>query len=518
MSAADEPGGGRVTLYRPRRPATPEHSRLARAGDGRWLLLGALSLASFAVVLEDAAVAVALPSLGADLDLGGASLTWVVNGYALTLAAFLLPGGRLADRYGRRGILLGGLALFALASFVAGAAPTGAVLLAARVGQGVGAGLLLPAALAIVSAAFAGRRRAAAIGFWAGSSSAALAAGPMLGAVVVEDAGWRWVFLLNVPVALAALVVARSVVRGRDGRQSGPLDLRGFVTAATALVSLVYGLSLAADRGWGSPRTFGFLLLAVAAFARFAAVESRAVAPLLPLARFRNRALSGASAVSLLSAAAMCSLFVFLSLYVQIVLGQSALAAGLVFLPMTVLLVLAGPVGGALVSRAGARAVVGGGMLILAAALSLLSAVDPERLVFAAAVLAVAGVGIGLTTGPLTTLVLGALPESDAGVGAAILSTFRVLGIALGVAATAAVGGGMPAAGDPLKAAFASVVAANAVGAAAAAAIAWLLLPRRGTVQLAEIRSSGATDAPHVAAARPEPCYATEGDGRCSSR
>ena len=483
MSAADEPGGRRAEALPLRRLAGWEGLLRRSARDGRWLLLGALSLASFAVVLEDAAVAVALPSLGADLELGGASLTWVVNAYALTLAAFLLPGGRLADRYGRRRILLGGLALFALASFLAGAAPTGTVLLVARVAQGLGAGLVLPSALAIVSSSFSGRGRAAAIGFWAGSSSAALAAGPMLGAVVVEDAGWRWVFLLNVPVALAALVVARSVAREAGARQRGPLDLRGFVTAATALVSLVYGLTLAADRGWGSPRTLGFLLLAGAAFARFGVVESRAAAPLLPLRRFRDRALTGAATVSLLSAAAMCSLFVFLSLYLQIVLGQSALTAGLVFLPMTLLLVLAGPVGGALVSHVGARALVGGGMLVLAAGLLLLSALGLDRLSSAAAVLAVAGVGIGLTTAPATSLVLGALPESEAGVGAAILNTFRVLGIAVGVAAAAAVGGGMPAAGDPLEAAFAPVVLANAVAAAVAAAIAWILLPGRGAAR-----------------------------------
>jgi EmrB/QacA subfamily drug resistance transporter len=450
-----------------------------RTRDGRWLLLGALSLASFAVVLEDAAVAVALPSLGADLELGGASLIWVVNSYALTLAALLLPGGRLADRYGRRRMLLVGLAVFALASLLAGVASSGGVLIAARVVQGVGAALLLPATLAIVSSSYSGGRRAVAIGFWAGSSSAALAAGPMLGAVVVEDAGWRWVFLLNVPVAIAVLAVARSLVRERDQGRSGPLDVRGFVTAAIALISLVYGLSLAADRGWGSPRTVGFLLLAVAALAFFGIVESRAPAPLLPLARFRSRVLSGASVVSLFSAAAMCSLFVFLSLYVQIVLGQSALAAGLVFLPMTLLLVLAGPVGGALLGHAGARTVVGGGMLLLAAALFLLATVDIQRLALASAALAVAGVGIGLTTAPLTSLVLAALPESEAGVGAAILSTFRVLGIAVGVAATAAIGGGMPAAEDPVTAAFAPVVVVNGIVAAAAAAIAWALLPSR---------------------------------------
>lgn len=241
-------------------------------------------------------------------------------------------------------------------------------------------------------------------------------------------------------------------------------------------------------------------------------------APLLPLSRFRDRALSGASAVSMLSAAAMCSLFVFLSLYVQIVLGQSALAAGLVFLPMTLFLVLAGPLGGALVSRTGARALVAGGMLVLAAALALLSALEVERLAATAAVLAVAGVGIGLTTAPLTSLVLAALPDSEAGVGAAILSTFRVLGIAVGVAAAAAIGGGMPAAGDPLAAAFAPVVVANALVAAAAAAIAWLLLPKRGEATAGDFGAAEAARAPLPSAAHPNPRFATEGGARCSSR
>ena len=508
MIVKDMSGGRAPQPRRPRRLARRVRSLRRSAREGRWLLLGALSLASFAVVLEDAAVAVALPSLGADLDLGGASLIWVVNAYALTLAALLLPGGRLADRYGRRRMLLLGLVVFALASLLAGIASSGVTLIAARVAQGAGAALLLPATLAIVSASYAGRRRVVAIGFWAGSSSAALAAGPMLGAVVVEDAGWRWVFLLNVPVALGALAVARSLVRERERGRSGPLDVRGFVTAATALISLVYGLSLAADRGWGSSRTGGFLLLAAAAFTYFGFVESRASAPLLPLARFRNRALSGASVVSLLSAAAMCSLFVFLSLYVQLVLGQSALAAGLVFLPMTLLLVFAGPVGGALLERTGARTVVGGGMLLLAAALFLLATFETERLTLTSAVLAVAGVGIGLTTAPLTSLVLAALPESEAGVGAAILSTFRVLGIAVGVAATAAIGGGMPAAGDPVAEALAPVVVANGMVAAAAAAIAWALLPRRGAAQAGLVRSAGSTHESRVAAPR----YATEGD------
>jgi MFS family permease len=204
----------------------------------------------------------------------------------------------------------------------------------------------------------------------------------------------------------------------------------------------------------------------------------------------------------------MCSLFVFLSLYVQIVLGQSALAAGLVFLPMTLLLVAAGPAGGALLERTGARTAVGGGMLLLAAALFLLATVDSERLALTSVVLAVGGVGIGLTTAPLTALVLAALPESEAGVGAAILSTFRVLGIAVGVAATAAIGGGMPADGDPVAEGFAPVVVANGTVAAAAAVIAWVLLPRHRAGQAGQARAPGSTHEPRGAAPR----YATEGD------
>ena len=422
-----------------------------------WLGLGALALVSFLLTLDDTALSVALPSVGRDLGLGLSGLEWVVNAYTLALAALLLAGGRLADALGARRVFLIGLAVFTLASLAAGLAPSGVLLLAARGLQGAGAALIMPASLAIIHAGFPERRRGLAVGVWAGVSAAGLAIGPLLGAALTGSFGWGSIFLVNVPVGVLALAAGRVILaKSKPAARRRRFDLAGMLTSAVTLVALVFALTEGMSYGWRSPLVLASFAAAAVGLVAFVTVERCRQAPLLELGLFRSRNLSGANAVSLLSTAVMCGIFFFISLYLQIVRGDSAIEAGLMFLPMTLLICLVAPVAGRISDRLGRRWPAATGMLILAAGLWLLSGLGAKSgLAALLPGLIVAGVGIGLTTAPVTTAALDFAPPEEAGVRAGILNTSRMVGLAVGITLMGAIvtarwpGGLAGAATDP---------------------------------------------------------------------
>ena len=432
-------------------------SAQAAASKRKWLSLGALALFSFLLTLDDTALSVALPSIGRDLGLGLSGLEWVVNAYTLALAALLLAGGRLADALGSRRIFLWGLAVFTVASLAAGLAPTGTLLIGARGLQGGGAALMMPATLAIVSSIFPARQRGMAIGVWAGVSAGGLAIGPLLGAALTESLGWGSIFLLNIPFGALGLAFGRMIlVESRPAARTRHFDLAGMLASAATLFALVFALTEGMSYGWVSPLVLASFAAAAIGLVVFIRLEQRRGEPLLELALFRSRNLSGANAVSLLSTAVMCGIFFFISLYLQIVRGYTPIEAGAAFLPMTLLICLVAPAAGRISDRIGRRLPAAAGMVILAAGLWLLSGLGAKSGLWALLPgLIVAGFGIGLTTAPVTTAALDFAPTGEAGVRAGILNTSRMIGLAVGIALMGAIvtarwpGGLAGAATDP---------------------------------------------------------------------
>ena len=331
-----------------------------------WWTLAGLTLASFLMTLGDTALAVALPSLGRDLGLGLSELEWVVNAYTLALAVFLLAGGLLTDRFGGRRVFMLGLSLFIAASLVSGFAQSGWPLLAGRAIQGVAGALVLPATLALVATTFRSGGRGLALGIWAGAGAAALAIGPLAGALVTERLGWAWIFLLNVPLGAVTLVVLRLTLPALPRRPAGRVDFAGLAASATAVFALGFALTVAGSSGWDSPVVLGGLAAGALAFAAFVRIELTQAAPLVDLRRFSARATSGANAVMLLSTAVMCSMLFFVSLYLQTARGYSPLETGAAFLPMTGLILVVAPMAGRLTDRFGSRAPATAGMLLIA--------------------------------------------------------------------------------------------------------------------------------------------------------
>ena len=410
-------------------------------GKQEWLGLGALALVSFLLTLDDTALSVALPPIGRDLGLGLSGLEWVVNAYTLALAALLLTGGKLSDALGSRRIFLAGLAVFTIASLAAGLAPTGLLLIAARVVQGAGAALLMPATLAIISTTFPARQKGMAIGIWAGVSAGGLAIGPLLGAALTESFGWRSIFLVNVPLGALGLAFGRVIlVESRPASRWLHLDLAGTLVWSATLFALVFALTEGMSYGWSSPLVLGSVASGAVGLVVFVQLERRREEPLLELSLFRSRNLSGANAVSLLATAVMCSIFFFISLYLQLVRGYSALGAGAAFLPMTLLICLVAPAAGRISDRIGRRLPAAIGMVILAGGLLLLSGLGATSGLGALLpALMVSGLGIGLTTAPATAAALDFAPDDEAGLRAGLLNTSRMIGLAIGIALMGAI-------------------------------------------------------------------------------
>jgi EmrB/QacA subfamily drug resistance transporter len=466
------------------------HAHAAHEARRPWTALILLSAAQFMVVLDVTVVNVALPSIGQDLGIGGEDLQWVVTIYVLLTGGLLLLGGRIADVLARRSVFLAGLSLFTAASLLSGLAESGGMLIASRAAQGVGAALLTPAALSILTSYYGGAQRAKALGAWSAIGSAGAAVGVVLGGVLTTWLSWEWIFLVNVPVGLAAGVLARRVLPAMPAASARSLDLPGALLVVAGLVALVYALDGAAEHGWGSARTLVLVAVALALLTGFARVEARSRQPLVPPAIWRVRSLVGSAAVLLGVTGILVGTFFLNSLYLQGVNGASALETGLGFLPLAVAIGMAAHFASAVMPRTGSRALAAAG-LVMTAAGGLGLALAPDRAAYAADILPgllAIGFGIGLVFPAVSVTAMSRIEAHQAGLAAGVLSTAHEVGAALGVAVFAAVA----ALGDATSAA--SLAAGYEDGFLAATGIA-LVLAVVAVAAVPSVRPSGSTQA-----------------------
>jgi EmrB/QacA subfamily drug resistance transporter len=467
--------------------AAPPNHRHDLPDPRRWQALVLLCLAQFMVILDITVVNVALPTIGTDLQLDRTSLTWVVTAYTLCFGGLLLLGGRLADTLGRRRTFLTGLGLFTLASLASGLAQTGTVLVAARASQGVGAALLSPAALAIITTTFQGAERNRALGIWAAIAGAGAAVGVLAGGLLVEYASWRWVFFINLPVGiLLAAAVPALIDAVRPAHRARRLDLPGALTGTLATAAVIYGLVTAGGQGWGATTTLLWLATGLVLAGGFVAVERTAREPLVPLGLLVRRPLLAGQLVMLATSGLLLATYFLASLYLQQLLGLTALATGLVFLPAALATIAGSHLAASAVSHLGPRPVAAVGFGLAAAGALLLSRLpaDASLLVglLPGLLLATAGLGAGFVVA--TTTAMTHIDHDQAGVTSGLLSTGHELGASLGVAvvstiATASITSD-PLAGRPPVGGFDRAFLACALLAAVAAASAgWLLPPGR---------------------------------------
>jgi EmrB/QacA subfamily drug resistance transporter len=415
-------------------------ARLVTEENKKWWTLGAVSFGLFMIMLDNTVVNVALPSIQRDLGVGLSELEWIVSGYALTFAALMLIGGKLADAYGRRLIFVLGIVIFTLASLACGMASSGDTLIAARVAQGVGAALMNPATLSIIAVTFPPRQRGTAIGIWAGTSALALALGPLIGGLLTEHASWNWIFFVNVPIGVLGIAASFLLIDESRDETHERLDLPGLATSGIGLFTLTYGLIEANNYGWSSPRIIGSFVVAVVSLATFVMLERHQRAPMLDLTLFQNRTYVGANLVMLLVALAMFGVFFFVSLYMQNVLGYSAVEAGAAFLPMTVLIILVAPQAGRLSDRWGSRGLMAGGMFLLAVQLAYFSQLSSDSTFWVLLPgLVIGGFGMAMTMTPSAAAATRAVPVEKAGVGSAVLNACRQVGGSTGIALMGAI-------------------------------------------------------------------------------
>ncbi len=402
----------------------------------KWWTLLAVSVATFMLLLDITVVNTALPSIQKDLSASFTDLQWVIDAYTLTLAAVVLTAGSIADRIGRRAIFAGGLVIFSLASLTAGLASDATVLNISRAVQGIGGAAMFAVSLALVAQEFAaGRERAIAMGVYGAVIGAAVAVGPLVGGIVTDALGWRWVFFLNVPIGIAALAVTFARLRESRDPNATRVDWLGLVTFSSALFLLVLGLLRGNDDGWGSATIVSMFAGSAVMLGAFAAVERRVAEPMLPLGLFRSRAFTGVQLAAFAVSASLFALFLYLTLYLQNYLGYSPLQAGLRYLPITLVPFLVAPLAVALMGRLQARVLmaislvaVGVGLLLMSGltASSGWTALLPGFLV--------AGVGIGLLNPVIADVALSVVPTERSGMAAGINDTFRQVGVAVGVA------------------------------------------------------------------------------------
>ncbi len=388
-------------------------------------VLAATVLGSGLASLDATVVNVALPTIGRDLGGGLSSLQWVVNAYTLTLAGFLLLGGALGDRYGRRRMFLTGITWFTLASALCALAPSAPVLIAFRALQGVGAALLAPGSLAILEATFSREDRATAIGAWAALGGMMSAVGPFVGGWLVESASWRLVFLVNLPFGLAAIWLgARYVPETRDEDAPPGMDIAGAALTAVALTGLVYALTEGPQRGWTAPIVLVCLVGGLASLVAFTVVEARSAHPLVPLEIFRNREFSATNLVTFVVYGALGGSLFLVPIELQRAVGFSPIASGAALLPLTLVMLVGSSRAGRLATRIGPRVPLTIGPIIAGCGVALLARIGPSSgytsVVLPAVVLF--GIGLALTVAPLTATVLAALPDRHAGVASAVNS------------------------------------------------------------------------------------------------
>jgi EmrB/QacA subfamily drug resistance transporter len=406
----------------------------------KWLTLAAVSVGLFMIMLDNTVVNVALPSIQRELESDLSELEWIVTGYALTFASLMLVGGKVADAYGRRRIFVLGIVVFTLASLLCGLASSSEMLIGARVLQGAGAALMNPATLSIIAATFPARQRGTAIGIWAGVSALALAIGPLVGGLITEHIHWSWIFFVNVPVGVLGIVASFLFIDESRDETHASLDVPGLTTSAVGLFALTYGLIEANTYGWTSARIVGAFVLSAVSLVSFVVIERRRREPMLPLELFRSGTYTGANLVILLVALAMFGVFFFVSLYMQNVLGYSAVETGAAFLPMTVLIILVAPVAGRMSDRIGSRALMTVGMLLLALHLTMFSRLSADASFWnLLPAFLVGGVGMALTMTPSAAAATRSVPVDKAGVGSAVLNSARQVGGTMGIAIMGAI-------------------------------------------------------------------------------
>ena len=404
----------------------------------RWTALILLCVAQFIVVLDASIVNVALPSIGKGLDFSEANLPWIVNAYVIAFGGFLLLGGRAADLLGRRRVFMAGLAVVGIASLAAGFAATQGQLIAARAAQGLGAAIVSPAALSIVTSLFKdGAERNKALGAWGAVAGSAGAAGVLLGGILTEYLGWEWVLWVNVPVAAIAMAFTPGLIpESRSESATRHFDAAGAVSVTAGLSLLAYALLDASSSGWGSTKIVSLLAGSVALIAIFVAIELRSKAPLVPFRIFRLRTLTGANIVGLLLGASLFSMFYFISLYMQQVLGYSAIHAGLSYLPLAVTIIVAAGVGGQLVTRFGFKPILAAGMAFVAAGLLYWSQVSVGggflTDILGPSLLAAIGLGFGFVTS--TIAAVSGVEQREQGLASGLINTSQQIGGALGLA------------------------------------------------------------------------------------
>jgi EmrB/QacA subfamily drug resistance transporter len=403
--------------------------------DRKWWTLIAVCTAIFMLLLDITVVNVALPDIQRDLDASFAQLQWVVDAYALTLATTVLAAGSLADLFGRRRVFTIGLVLFTVASFGCGIATDAGVLIGARAVQGVGGGIMFAVSLALLANAFHGRERGTAFGIWGATTGAAIAIGPLVGGILTEWAGWRWIFFVNIPIGIAAIGVTMLRLDESKSPGSARVDWLGTAALTGSLFLLVYGLLQGNEKGWSSPLILGCLVGAAVLLALFAAIELSRRDPILDLRLFRGAGFVGAQIAAFAISSSIFAVFLYLTLYLQNVLGYSPLAAGLRFLPLSLSAFVVAAISGKLTSRVSARWLMGSGLAVIGVSLLLMARVGTDSgwtLLFPGFVLA--GIGIGLTNPALASTAVGVVSPERSGMASGTNSTFRQVGIATGIA------------------------------------------------------------------------------------
>ena len=480
---------------------TSDSSHASVPAHSRWLL-PILLVAQLMVILDITAVNIAMPSIARDLRIGGADISWTITSYSLIFGSLLLLGGRAADLLGRRRLFLSGLGLFTASSLLSATAGSAAALFAARAGQGLGASMLSPAALSIITTSFHGQERAKALAAWGAVGGAGAALGVLLGGILTQVADWRMIFTINLPLAIAlATAATRIIPADRRRPQWKGLDLRGAAIATSSLAAIVYAVTQAGQAGWTSPQTLGFTGAGIVGLAAFAACERRASQPLLRIQRLGDRAIGGGLVLALVNSGLMFGLFLLCSLYLQLSLGSGPLPTGLAFIPLAFAAGSGAHVAAKLINRYGLRLSIAPALVVAAGGLLLLSHIPAHGsyLLDMLPGMLMAGFGLGLSGTAAAVGVLTGARNDEAGMISGASATGHELGGTLGIAiyasiATAASGGTFIGASAATGIAHAFLIAGFVALATAMAAM--LLLPAAETF-LAKLRLNPQAMAAH---------------------
>jgi EmrB/QacA subfamily drug resistance transporter len=423
-------------------PNTPPASQAAggEADPMRWWTLGAVCVATFMLLLDITIVNVALPDIQRDLGASFQDLQWVVDAYALTLAAFMLTAGSLADLFGRRRLFVIGLTLFVLASLLCGLSTSPTALNLSRALQGVGGAAMFATSLALLASAFTGRERGTALGIWGATTGASVAVGPLVGGVLVEHVSWQSIFFVNLPIGIAAIAVTLRTVRETKDPNAARVDWAGLVTFSGALFALVFALVRGNTEGWGSAIIVALFVAAAVLLIAFVVVERHQARPMFDLTLLRKPSFVGAALVAFCLSASLFAMFLYLTLYLQNVLGFAPLDAGLRFLPITLVSFVCAAISGNLTERVPVRFLLGAGLGLVGLGMLLMTGLDADSKWTALLPgFIIAGAGVGLTNPAIASTAVGVVDPRRAGMASGINSTFRQVGIATGIATLGAI-------------------------------------------------------------------------------